>query len=139
RPGPPPAPPPVPRPLRLTESKSCVHTSAPAARRGKWKPPPSPKVHRRGETPPPRAGTAPVRPLASWSRPRRLVPAGGPGSHEGSPNMNWPRIAALIGLVTCGAGAAQGQGTGETPTYRRIRAAIDAIPAIDTHDHLWPF
>jgi uncharacterized protein len=26
-----------------------------------------------------------------------------------------------------------------TPTYRRIRAAIDAIPAIDTHDHLWPF
>ncbi len=28
---------------------------------------------------------------------------------------------------------------GETPTYRRIRAALDAIPAIDTHDHLWPF
>ena len=26
-----------------------------------------------------------------------------------------------------------------TETYRRIRAAIDAVPAIDTHDHLRPF
>lgn len=26
-----------------------------------------------------------------------------------------------------------------TPTYRRIRKQLDATPAIDTHDHLWPF
>jgi predicted TIM-barrel fold metal-dependent hydrolase len=25
------------------------------------------------------------------------------------------------------------------PTYLRIKAALDAVPAIDTHDHLWPF
>jgi hypothetical protein len=53
--------------------------------------------------------------------------------------MKWTRIAALIGLVTWDTGAARGQGIGETPTYQRIRAAIDAIPAVDTHDHLWPF
>ena len=32
-----------------------------------------------------------------------------------------------------------GQGTRETTTYRRLKPALDAIPAIDTHDHLWPF
>jgi uncharacterized protein len=32
-----------------------------------------------------------------------------------------------------------GQGTRETTTYRRMKTALDAIPAIDTHDHLWPF
>jgi len=26
-----------------------------------------------------------------------------------------------------------------TPTYRRIKRQLDATPAIDTHDHLWPF
>ena len=34
---------------------------------------------------------------------------------------------------------APAQGTRETTTYRRIKAALDAVPAIDTHDHLWPF
>src|SRR5437867_5286391 len=29
--------------------------------------------------------------------------------------------------------------TRETATYRRIKAYLDSIPAIDTHDHLWPF
>src|SRR5947207_14701011 len=29
--------------------------------------------------------------------------------------------------------------TRETATYRRIKAHLDAVPAIDTHDHLWPF
>jgi predicted TIM-barrel fold metal-dependent hydrolase len=28
---------------------------------------------------------------------------------------------------------------GEAPTYRRLKAYLDAVPAIDTHDHLWPF
>ena len=35
--------------------------------------------------------------------------------------------------------AAWGQGTRDTTTYRRLKTALDAIPAIDTHDHLWPF
>lgn len=26
-----------------------------------------------------------------------------------------------------------------TPTYRRIKRQLDLTPAIDTHDHLWPF
>jgi uncharacterized protein len=36
-------------------------------------------------------------------------------------------------------GAAPGQGTSQTATYRRIKAQLDAVPAIDTHDHLPPF
>jgi predicted TIM-barrel fold metal-dependent hydrolase len=35
--------------------------------------------------------------------------------------------------------SAQAQDTRDTTTYRRIKSALDAIPAIDTHDHLWPF
>src|SRR5437899_3305324 len=31
------------------------------------------------------------------------------------------------------------QATRDTTTYRRLKAALDAVPAIDTHDHLWPF
>src|SRR5262249_61498575 len=27
----------------------------------------------------------------------------------------------------------------KNPTYTRIKAHLDAVPAIDTHDHLWPF
>jgi hypothetical protein len=34
---------------------------------------------------------------------------------------------------------ASGQGTRDTTTYRRMKTALDAVPAIDTHDHLWPF
>jgi predicted TIM-barrel fold metal-dependent hydrolase len=30
-------------------------------------------------------------------------------------------------------------GTRASATYKRIRAYLDSIPAIDTHDHLWPF
>ncbi len=35
--------------------------------------------------------------------------------------------------------ATLGQGTRDTTTYRRLKTALDAVPAIDTHDHLWPF
>ena len=35
--------------------------------------------------------------------------------------------------------ATRAQNTRETPTYRRMKHDLDAIPAIDTHDHLWPF
>src|SRR6476660_9467465 len=27
----------------------------------------------------------------------------------------------------------------KNPTFVRMKAHLDAIPAIDTHDHLWPF
>jgi predicted TIM-barrel fold metal-dependent hydrolase len=29
--------------------------------------------------------------------------------------------------------------TKDTPTYRRLKTSLDAVAAIDTHDHLWPF
>jgi predicted TIM-barrel fold metal-dependent hydrolase len=45
-----------------------------------------------------------------------------------------------IGLLVLGpTREARAQGTRDTTTYRRIKKALDAIPAIDTHDHLWPF
>ena len=43
------------------------------------------------------------------------------------------------GLVVAMQAGALAQGTRDTTTYRRIKAELDAIPAIDTHDHLWPF
>jgi predicted TIM-barrel fold metal-dependent hydrolase len=49
--------------------------------------------------------------------------------------MSAPRLLILFGLLAVGV-RANGQ---ETPTYGRIRKAIDAVPAIDCHDHLWPF
>src|SRR5436309_11604882 len=33
----------------------------------------------------------------------------------------------------------QAQATRETPTYKRVKAYLDIVPAIDTHDHLQPF
>jgi predicted TIM-barrel fold metal-dependent hydrolase len=46
---------------------------------------------------------------------------------------HWPYSMALFLMI---GGSVAGQ---EGPSYRRIRAAIDAVPAIDCHDHLWPF
>ncbi len=43
-------------------------------------------------------------------------------------------ILAFVVPVT-----AHAQNTRATPTYLRIKASIDQVPAIDTHDHLWPF
>jgi predicted TIM-barrel fold metal-dependent hydrolase len=34
---------------------------------------------------------------------------------------------------------ARAQNTRDTATYKRTKAHLDAVPAIDTHDHLWPF
>ncbi|MGQ9649575.1 MAG: amidohydrolase family protein [Phycisphaerae bacterium] len=31
------------------------------------------------------------------------------------------------------------QNTRATPAYRQMKSYLDAIPAIDTHDHIWPF
>ena len=47
------------------------------------------------------------------------------------PACSW----AFAALVAAGAAA---QDVKETPAYRRIKAAIDAAPAVDSHDHLRP-
>jgi len=43
----------------------------------------------------------------------------------------------MLGL--CVTSTVWGESTRESATYARIKAAMDAVPAIDTHDHLWPF
>jgi predicted TIM-barrel fold metal-dependent hydrolase len=53
--------------------------------------------------------------------------------------MAWTRTA-LVGLVSLLAGLpALAQQGPNASTLRRVKAHLDAIPAIDTHDHLWPF
>ena len=44
--------------------------------------------------------------------------------------------AVLLAMCAC---AQVPRGTRHTETYARIKAHIDEVPAIDTHDHLWPF
>jgi uncharacterized protein len=52
------------------------------------------------------------------------------------PRSSWPtRWLVCLCLAT----SAFAQETRGTATYRRLKTALDAIPAIDTHDHLWPF
>jgi uncharacterized protein len=43
-------------------------------------------------------------------------------------------VAGLIGPAV----PARAQPT-NNPTYTRLKAYLDSVPAIDTHDHLWPF
>jgi predicted TIM-barrel fold metal-dependent hydrolase len=51
--------------------------------------------------------------------------------------MNGPfRAFAFLLVLTGSVGAAA---PGDPPAYRRVKAALDAVPAIDTHDHLWAF
>ncbi len=47
-------------------------------------------------------------------------------------------LLALLGCCLL-APACPAQGTRDTTTYRRLKAYLDSVPAIDTHDHLWPF
>ncbi|UCD27350.1 MAG: amidohydrolase family protein [Planctomycetota bacterium] len=44
-------------------------------------------------------------------------------------------IACLLSAPVC----AQVQTTRKTEVYKRIKAYLDSVPAIDTHDHLFPF
>jgi predicted TIM-barrel fold metal-dependent hydrolase len=43
-----------------------------------------------------------------------------------------------LGLLSVPA-SAPAQQTRDTTTYKRLKAHLDSVPAIDTHDHLWPF
>ena len=47
----------------------------------------------------------------------------------------WPSLLALAALAP----ALPAQGPKDFPTYRSLKKALDAVPAVDTHDHLWPF
>jgi hypothetical protein len=46
---------------------------------------------------------------------------------------------ACLGILLAAVGVAPGEPTRDTAAYARMKAALDAIPAIDTHDHLLPF
>ena len=52
-------------------------------------------------------------------------------------------LEAMASHRLCWRPASATQGRGQSvvgsDTYRRIKAGLDAVPAIDTHDHLWPF
>jgi predicted TIM-barrel fold metal-dependent hydrolase len=54
-----------------------------------------------------------------------------------------PRVGLLARLCYCSLlvppGSAHARGTPETATYRSLKVYLDSVPAIDTHDHLWPF
>src|SRR5215510_9773318 len=48
-------------------------------------------------------------------------------------------ISLLLPFLTAATLSAQPLDTKQTAAYKRIKAQLDAVPAIDTHDHLWPF
>lgn len=50
----------------------------------------------------------------------------------------WTTVVLICGLLALPI-AVRAQGTRATETYRKIKKEIDAVPAVDTHDHLWPF
>jgi len=52
--------------------------------------------------------------------------------------QKFARLAAVAALLAA-VPPALAQGTRSTGTYQRIKARLDAIGCIDTHDHLWPF
>ena len=52
--------------------------------------------------------------------------------------MNCLVILAAAGALVGLSAPAQAQPT-NNPTYARMKAYLDSVPAIDTHDHLWPF
>src|SRR5216683_4244415 len=45
----------------------------------------------------------------------------------------------LISLLSVLPSHAQGFDAKKTAVYRRIKTSLDSVPAIDTHDHLFPF
>ncbi len=49
------------------------------------------------------------------------------------------RLMMMCCVLLAPSATALAQATRESPTYARIKAQLDAVPAIDTHDHLWPF
>ncbi len=44
-----------------------------------------------------------------------------------------------VAVIVASQKSLSAQNTRETATYRKIKAFLDSVPAIDTHDHLLPF
>ena len=53
--------------------------------------------------------------------------------------MSLPWAGLLSGIFTLAVATAQPADVKQTDTFRRIQAHLQAVPAIDTHDHLKPF
>ena len=55
--------------------------------------------------------------------------------------MSNQRMSLLIGLLVSilSPASAEIEQTRKTATYQRVKTYLDSVPAIDTHDHLWPF
>src|SRR5260370_42096930 len=61
-------------------------------------------------------------------------------SLHGQANQLWLALISLTILSCLAAASAYAEGARpETALYRKIKAYLDSVPAIDTHDHLWPF
>jgi uncharacterized protein len=48
-------------------------------------------------------------------------------------------LIVWVWLTACGSVTVRGQSVVRSEVYLRLKAGIDNISAIDTHDHLWPF
>ena len=48
-------------------------------------------------------------------------------------------LTATICSILWLAAVATGQATRDTATYQRIKAFLDSVPIIDTHNHIRPF
>ena len=49
------------------------------------------------------------------------------------------RITAIVVALSLIAAGSRAEDIKTTPLYARVKASLDAVPAIDTHDHLRPF
>src|SRR4029077_1516975 len=48
-------------------------------------------------------------------------------------------LRACFFLLVCLPASALAQPTSRSDTYKRVKANLDGVAAIATHDHLWPF
>ena len=48
-------------------------------------------------------------------------------------------LIGSVWLAAYGAASVRGPSVVGSDTYRRLKAGLDGVSAIDTHDHLWPF
>lgn len=53
--------------------------------------------------------------------------------------LQWLIIGSSCWLAGWGAANTMGQSVLGSDVHRRLQSELNALPAIDTHDHLWPF
>src|SRR5436189_223265 len=53
--------------------------------------------------------------------------------------MNARDACKYLGCVIIFAGSTESGAQSRPASYARIKAMLDAVPAVDTHDHLWRF